>query len=487
MRKGEQAMAVSVRTLEQRQIERLRAELGEVIAASFAYPPFFDFRANRLAARPVDRAKRDEIALFLNSFNFEPLMQTDVNSPEVRRFVERLLVRYLEVNEAFTRPRHKRLLPGLRAHAARVSAETQRALQAHLNGSAAGFGARRAAPSWAMGSDAQTRMPPEERAHNTRILEAILLRGEVESGAAPAVYPAVNGPAGTPVQQPQRGSTPQRPQARRVEDRWGESWGGRPTGDLTVPVSAQEFARANLASGNSSPFAALATGAQSGILRDETPITDQPTGPLTALTANGAASGAASGARDLPAELYQMYSDYLSDMQPDPTPPPPVFAPPPVAQHPPHIPQQPARPAYQSQSQAPSQPPSQSQPLRPPLRDAGPPPLQQQHAPQAQPTQPAVSGNPRGDKLIFWQLRYQLEAYIRRAAYSYGVPNRGGDPASVLDALRRSGFVDESDLRIAEGIFALTDRVTAGGAASVEDYQQALTLYLLYHRSHLGN
>jgi len=83
-------------------------------------------------------------------------------------------------------------------------------------------------------------------------------------------------------------------------------------------------------------------------------------------------------------------------------------------------------------------------------------------------------------------LRYQLEAYVRRAARSYGVPHQGGDPATVLDELRRSGFVDEADLRIAEGIFALTDRVTAQGHASPQDYSQALMLYLLYHRSHLS-
>ncbi|MEO7001156.1 MAG: hypothetical protein ABI068_05115 [Ktedonobacterales bacterium] len=455
-------MAVSVRTLEQRQLERLRAELGEVIAVGFAYPPFFDFRANRLAARPVDRAKRDEIALFLNSFNFDPLMQCDVNAPELRRFVERLLLRYLEVNEAFARPRHKRLLPGLRAHAARVAAETQRHLQAHLNGSAQGFGVRRAAPSWAVGSDQQSRTPPEERAHNTRILEAILLRTEAESGSA-------SGPAGASLssQSPQRGpATP----AQRPGARWGESWAGQPTGDLTVPVSAQDFARANLAAGGRSPFEALGTGAQSGALRDATPIADQPTGPLATFhpATGNHQQGGASGARDVPAELYQLYSDYLSDMQPDPTPPPLVFTAPP--------------PPPQGQSGPFGQPPYQpSQPQRPAMRDAG-----QAPHPTPQANQGAPSNNPRSDKLIFWQLRYQLEAYIRRAAFSYGVPNRGGDPASVLDALRRSGFVDEADLRIAEGIFALTDRVTAGSAASVEDYQQALMLYLLYHRSHLG-
>jgi len=98
----------------------------------------------------------------------------------------------------------------------------------------------------------------------------------------------------------------------------------------------------------------------------------------------------------------------------------------------------------------------------------------------------ATTGDGRSDKLIFWQLRYQLEAYARRAAKSYGVQVTSGEPAGVLDALRRSGFVDESDLQLAEGILAITDRVTAAGVATTDDYRQALMLYLLYHRSHLG-
>ena len=62
----------------------------------------------------------------------------------------------------------------------------------------------------------------------------------------------------------------------------------------------------------------------------------------------------------------------------------------------------------------------------------------------------------------------------------------GFDPSTVLDALRQSGFVDEADLRIAEGILALTDRVTSSTTVAIEDYRQAFLLYLLYHRSHLG-
>ena len=75
---------------------------------------------------------------------------------------------------------------------------------------------------------------------------------------------------------------------------------------------------------------------------------------------------------------------------------------------------------------------------------------------------------------------------MRTAARSYGTPADGKDPSTVLDFLRGSGFVDEADLRIAESILALTDRVNGNGMASLEDYRQALMLYLLYHRGHLG-
>jgi len=107
-------------------------------------------------------------------------------------------------------------------------------------------------------------------------------------------------------------------------------------------------------------------------------------------------------------------------------------------------------------------------------------------APVAPVAPAAPSPGSRQDEVIFAQLRYQVEAYVRRAARSYGLAGREGDPASVMDALRRSGLVDEADLRIAEGILALADRVARQGHASIEDYRQAFTLYLLYHRSHLG-
>ncbi len=96
------------------------------------------------------------------------------------------------------------------------------------------------------------------------------------------------------------------------------------------------------------------------------------------------------------------------------------------------------------------------------------------------------AGDAQTDMQLFYQLRFQIEGYVRKAARSYGLPDLPGDPARVIEALRGSNLVDESDLRMAEGVLALADRVIADGIASMQDYRQALMLYLLYHRSHLA-
>lgn len=405
-------MGVSVGDLQPAQLDRLRGELIEVLTAHYAYPAFFDFRADRGVTRPVDRAKRAEVEHFLRSANFSALERTDITSAELRRFLERLLLRYIEVNPSLRGQRLSRHLPALRVRAARFAAEVQRGLVAHLDGKLPAFGASRQHPSWAA-SGAQARREGE-REHNTRVLEALLVRRGDDAPAAREPSP----PAGA--------------------SQWGRS-----LADATIPVSATTGAPATL----NAPFAGF--GVSNG-------IAEAPTGPLGPPPAYGSAEQ-----RPLPPDLMNLYGDYLRDMQPEmeASTPPPVSSPQGASALPPRSVPTPAT-SYDGARARP---------------DAGGPP-----APAA------TTSDGRSDKLIFWQLRYQLEAYARRAAKSYGVQVSSGEPAGVLDAMRRSGFVDEADLQLAEGILAITDRVTAAGTATTDDYRQALMLYLLYHRSHLG-
>jgi hypothetical protein len=248
-----------------------------------------------------------------------------------------------------------------------------------------------------------------------------------------------------------------------------------------------------------SPFAGLELGSQTAVFggTGSGNLSEMETSPLAALgsafaAGNGdAVESSAAQPRELPPDLYQIYGNYLRDMQPEApiaeaptaeTPAasllgaaPPVPAPTPVSAPQATLPSTAA--AYAPS--VPWTPEPRSEPRPAPSPRAAP-------VPEVMPGTGVAPADARSDKLIFWQLRYQLEAYVRRAAGSYGVRSASGDPSGVLDALRRSGYVDEADLRIAEGILALTDRVTAAGSASVEDYRQALMLYLLYHRSHLG-
>ena len=405
-------MAARMSELEPRLIERLRADLAELIAANVAYPPFFDFRANRLVTRPIDRARQDEIQRFLSSANFSPIERADANAPETRRFIQRLIVRYVEVNEAL-RGRYAAIYASrLRAQAPRLAAEAQRRAVGYLNGGVRDFGARRQAVSWGMSSRRVAGRSGEERERATHVLESALLQRASEPPAS------TSAPSVSPQQDP---------------------WTRLPE-DVTVPVPA---AYADSAWGGS-PFAAFGAPprAPEFISGASGRLSEQPTGPLLAAPspAEPGAPGPRPPMRDLPPDLYQLYGDYLGDMEPEA-----------------------ARPAPRPQ-------PAPSAPPRAPVSHAAPP----------------TSDDARNDQLIFWQLRYQLEAYVRRAARSYGAPHTGADPATVLDELRRTGFVDEADLRIAESVFALTDRVTARGHATEPEYRQALMLYLLYHRSHLN-
>lgn len=487
-------MGATFGDLEPRHMDRLRIELGEALAANVAYPSYFDYTIGRSRTRPVDRAKREEIDHYLRSVNFEPLARVDLTSPELRRFFERLLLRYIEVNPALTQPRLARRLPEMRTRVPRMAAETHRGLLAFLAGepAAANFGIRRRQPSWAettagAPARAQTQQrPPAER--NTRVLEAILVRQEFSSsGVSTPLPPIAPAPAAQSAPLERRAPTTAAP----VQSPAWRGAGRVDSGDLTMPVTAQSWP----APPGESPFAGLESGAQSAVfgvvqdVEDVRAITERPTGPLPATPGRGPATGggATSGRapatpRELPPDLYRLYGDYLRDMEPE-VEPPPVSAP---------------LTGPTTAVPAPAKPnPNGTHSANGAYSSAGPPGTRYApvpNTPRGRPTSPGPAGAPlasedesaRSDKLIFWQLRYQLEAYVRRAAQSYGVRGASDDPFSVLDALRRSGFVDEADLRIAEGILALTDRVTATGSASVEDYRQAFLLYLLYHRSHLG-
>lgn len=460
-------------TLDTRQHERMRLALVEVLCAHFASPPFFDPRAGTERARPLDRASLDAIGHFVHSVNFSPLDAIDVASHETRRFFEGLLLRYLAVNPAFKHPRYARYLPALRARAPRLAADVHRGLLSALDGKAQGFGSPPAKRSWTEGRERARKISREDYERTTRILEAAIIRSRIDDYSASGFVPQSE-PADVARRPPSSPLSPLPPVSPARPAQNPDQWLNSTTGDLTVPASATGFATAFSALG------VTATSAQPTPQRPPSPQpnNDPPTSPLLAASTpprNGVATP-----RELPDDLYELYGDYLQDMQPDTAVRPAIPARPGAPPIPPlaHPQNQPAMPRH----------PAPVQPAPPWQAAQGAPPAPSPIAPQrpANGHPPNLNPSTHSDQMIFWQLRYQLEAYVRRAAESYGLSYNGSDPSAVLDALRQSGFVDEADLRIAEGILALTDRVTRANTVAMEDYRQAFLLYLLYHRSHLG-
>jgi hypothetical protein len=440
-------MGSYVTDLDQRDRARLRAELVEVIATRFVYPLFFDFYGETLRIRPVGRARRQEIANFVQAASFEPIERAEVAAPDVLRFFEGLFLAYVRANPDLARPAARRRLPLTRAEIRRAADEVQRGLVSLAAGAPGTFGNARPGATWDSSNSRLGRPAPkwERVERDTQLLQAALARQRDGSAPPSAARAAMDGAA---------------PGGARPAT--SSPWSDVPM-DGTSPMPAQRGPAAG-----HSPFAGLETGSQSAMFgaQSNLSLTEQPTGmqPIVGL----GAGPAAGPPRELPPDLLHLYNEYLRDARPqgahDRAPgPPDRGAPTSLAGR------GPARGLFGWR--APGSAP----------RDE-PPPTESTVVLSAAPAAPRDG---KTDAMVFQQLRHQLDEYIRLAARSYGVRVRGSDPASALDALRRSGHVDDTDLRMAESILALADRIIAGSPATVDDYRQALMLYLLYHRSRM--
>jgi len=377
-------MVPALRQLSPRQRDAFRGYLAAALEGQFAYPLYFDYRRNQFAQRPLDNAKRMEIVRYLQQLPLDADIPLD--SPAMERWIAQTLLGFANLNPALATQRatHRRHDLIRRARQAAVSIH-QHALNALPQDPPAPYPAAR--PRAWLGSPDSRSLPDAlaQQDRHTQMLALVLAR---------------------PL-----------PQAAREI--------GQP-----APVPAAPATRSQPHASSHSAFETLAGGAQTGFFgfgrrKAQARSAAEPPSP-------------AAGPREAPADLLQLYGEYLSDLQPE------------MTTH----------------------------------ETAAIPRLSTIHG--AAPGAMSGSADARTDLQVFYQLRFQIEGYVRKAAQGYGLPNLPGDPAYVIEALRGSNLVDESDLRMAEGILALTDRVIADGAARLQDYRQALMLYLLYHRSHLA-
>lgn len=606
-------MGGSLRQLTSRQLERLKSELAEVIIANFCYPAFLDYRLNALRTRPVDRRKRQEVWAYVSGINFHPLEAMDASSMDFRRFVERVFLRYIDLNRALMATASARQVAAVRARVPQLALSVARGLADYLVlGETSTFGQARLVESWGASRNRANDLSWEQIEKSTQVLQTTLTYLRTARSEPPA--PMTDGPARAKAAAPDISDFPTRMLAPRDEHRLGSLVASNGTGPahghaalenhaaangtsphgeeqaqpLSLPLEEDAGARGQFRGPRRSPTASrpiersvsrpvaplgdmpgqpkettsrpMQWPAAPQSLSDARPVPDgrfvpgaQPEEPpdvWQSLLMRGEAEPPAPPAPpapaaedtpapaivdepylelpdlpesfgaphlvDLPPDLAELYGDYLRDarspgfdlatLSPEETPPGEAMA----VSLPPsqtdeevdalftaltnHLaaaearaeratpPPQPITPQEQFASEAGSS-------LSPRGDSTTPTSAPLAARPEAQKTpasgQPA-KGMTDGDVMIFSQLQHQISTWVKMAAVSHQIDLAGRNAAELVEELRRIAALEEAELQVIESLVTLCARVTSTKQATIEDYKQAMMLYLLHHRSRLA-
>lgn len=608
-------MGGSLGQLTSRQLERLKSELAEVIIANFCYPAFLDYRLNTLRTRPVDRRKRQEVWAYVNSVNFHPLGTMDAASMDFRRFVERIFLRYIDMNRALAVKASTRQVATVRARVPQLAVSVARGLADYLALSEASiFGRSRMVESWSAAQEGSHELTWEQIEKSTQVLQTTLVylrttgvekptavdtgRARIDQAAladisdfptrvlspanaeprlasagatnggtpsshhaASLAHAADNGtrnvveerisfsplPVGDePGAQGQFRGPRRSPTASRPIERESAVPPAAPTGGESIepnvpplPIQPAPAPQPSLASQSGGlPDAWQALLSQRNADQPAAPpdvnawsaVPEQPEAHLPDLPE----SFGAPRLLDLPPDLAELYGDYLHDArsanlhlapsvqeasasegQPEthaaPLPPSETdeevdalfnaltshiaaqektaraASPPERVGSADPADSTPAGPVLQTQSRPLDSAPegADASHMKAPLsgqssglRDTG---AEAQRSPAA-----SAKAVPDGDVMIFAQLQHQISTWVKMAAISHQIDLAGRDAAALVAELRRTAALEEAELQVIESLVALCHRVTSTKQATMEDYKQAMMLYLLHHRSRLA-
>ncbi len=465
-------MGIYLGQLPPAEIARLKAELAETLIANFCYPRFFDNRVEALRMRPVDRAKRQEVWLFLSSVDFTSWSRIDLTTPDLQHQVERLFIQFVQRNRAFFGQQGRKRMPDVRLLINSSASSVVLGLRGHLSGQRQGnspFGSPRPAASWSQNT-ANGRSEPgwEQIASSTMTLQQQLqeLRGEVRPSTAngSSTNGASRGPAHT--QSAQGGS------AGKVEQD-GISIAQMPT----------------------------------TILTRKPPTTKKPA--TTLAPAASSAASTAPPAPETPARKPEVPAPPV--VQPVPVPvvvekpiaPPTAKMPPTTVTNNPLPPETPVKksdfaPATSTTKQNGLLPSVETvqQPTMTPAPPTSATPVQPRSAMQVTPSVPSVAASvtagPRDatmmavgedDLAIFEQLRHQMLIWLRVEAIRAGLDISSSLATSqLLDMLRQQAQLDETRLQVISTLLNLSNQVIKTGMVTILDYKQALMFHLMHTR-----
>jgi len=447
------------------EIARLKAELAETLITNFCYPRFFDPRTQTLRMRPVDRAKRQEVWLYLSSVDFTSWGRVDLMSADLQHQVERLFILFVQRNRSFFGNQGRKRMTDIRMLINACASNVVQGLRNHVSGQKGGnppFGSPRPVVSWNTALITKRAEPGwEQIAAETMALQKQIqeVRGEVKPGASGDIQtqPIGNGSNGRRINpgRPQTSGRPGGPfevdvqpsQSPQIRPTPGPGVaGGRPAAFVqntrgNVPpmaVPGEGLANQRTQAPQPPPGQARKSGQLEG---PEVRRSGQLDGPATRKSGQLDVSFEAQATSEMPQARVQEKFERRSQ----PLPSPEAVSP----------------PAIQSRSvaQAPLVPPSTA-------------------ASSQRDSSLAMIGE--DDVAIFEQLRLQLLIWMRIEAVKAGLEISGQSPSQLLELLRQEAGLEETRLQVVSTLLNLTNQVIKTGLVSVIDYKQALMFYLMH-------
>lgn len=431
-------MSVFLGQLPPAEIARLKAELAETLIAHFCYPRFFDHRVESLRTRPVDRAKRQEVWLYLSSVDFTAWNRVDLMSPDFQHRIERLFIHFVQRNRSFFGEQGRKRMSDIRMLISSSASSVAQGLRGHLTGHHQNnppFGSPRPVTSWATRSGSGCPEPSwEQIAASTMLLQQQLqeVRGEIK----PAVQIEAR-PTTTPPRRTDRVQT-------------------------TIPAAKDIEPEA--------PKVLAGKSALPSTSHSEAPLSN----PKSAAPVNAVLNALPAS---VPAPIHKGEAIITSVETPKVSP----SVPPPKSKEV-AIPQSPLAEKVQSAVMPQSPIPEK---VQGPLTSATvqphglPPPASVMVAGQGKNITVPSSEE---DMAIFEQMRHQLIIWLRIEAIHFGMDIAGHGPSQLLELLRQQDNFDETRLQIVSTLLNLSNQVIKNGQASPFDYKQALMFHLMHTR-----
>src|SRR6266702_7273817 len=426
--KGLVVMGVFLTQLPPSEVARLKAELAETLIANFCYPRFFDYRTGTLRMRPIDRAKRQEVWLYLSSVDFTAWNRVDLMSSDFQHQIERLFIQFVQRNRTFFGEQGRKRMTDIRMLIGASALAVTEGLRGHLTGQQQHkppFGSPRSVLSWSV-VNGNSRPEPawEEMAPATLLLQQQLqeLRGEIKSEARPPATNTRRANRGQPTGSAANGAEPEVPPVqRKPTKRTSSSVAARGTAPLPDVKSAAPLNPQWTTAPTSTPMVSPVQKAEPMVTPIEMP-TSVPSVPMPAVS-----------------RVYKAEQ---------PTAPIEM-------------------PALPISARSVSIPQS----------------VQQRGLPQAslgrESTLALVSEE---DRAIFEQMRLQLVVWLRVEAVRAGIDISDQGPAQLLERLHEQDNFDETRLQIVSTLLNLSNQVIKNGQASLIDYKQALMFHLMHTR-----